>query len=63
MDGARKCGVCQSNVSAAKVYIDGVQKGSVGKVYRLTAGNIKWKFDQGYKSVTRSIDLGDASFN
>ena len=63
--GAETCGVTvNSNVASAKVYIDGVQKGSVGKSLSLDCGQHKMEVrSEGYQSVTRSIDLmSTASF-
>ena len=63
--GVEVCGVTvKSNVSSAKVYIDGVQKGTVGKSMSLDCGQHKMEVrSEGYQSVIRSIDLtGDASF-
>ena len=63
--GSSTCGVkVSSNVASAKVYIDGEQKGSVGKKLTVDCGQHKMEVrSDGYKSVTRSIDLmSDASF-
>ena len=45
--GAETCGVTvNSNVSSAKVYIDGVKKDLVGKSLSIDCGQHKWKFVQ-----------------
>ena len=61
--GAETCGVTvNSNVASAKVYIDGVQKGSVGKSLSIDCGQHKMEVrSEGYQSVTRSIDLMSAA--
>lgn len=63
--GVESCGVTvSSNVSSAKVFVDGVQKGGVGKSISIDCGQHKLEVRaDGYKSVTRSIDLmTDAAF-
>ena len=56
--GAATCGVkVNSNVASAKVYIDGQQKGSVGKKLTVDCGQHKMEVrSDGYQSVSRSID-------
>ena len=53
-----------SNVANAKVYIDGEKKGTVGKKLTIDCGQHKMEVrSEGYKSVTRNIDLmSEASF-
>jgi hypothetical protein len=63
--GPSSCGVqVSSNVSSAQVFVDGVQKGSVGKNLTVDCGKHKLEVRaDGYTSKSRSIDLtGDASF-
>ena len=63
--GVENCGVTvRSNVSSAKVFIDGVQKGGIGKNITVDCGQHKLEVRaDGYKAVVRSIDLmTDATF-
>lgn len=63
--GVETCGVTvRSNVSAAKVFVDGVQKGGIGKNITVDCGQHKLEVRaDGYESVVRSIDLlTDATF-
>jgi len=57
--GVENCGVTvRSNVSSAKVFVDGVQKGGIGKNITVDCGQHKLEVRaDGYKSVVRSIDL------